>query len=773
MRTAVVFSCVLVAACLTGCSAGHKEVKTVENGQKITITNRVISLEYDCRDGSFSALRAGRVFMKDARFGEDADTGSVRKVRVNDRIGRGEAIEVELASGRVHRVAVYRNLAFVCIKVSVRNSSGEAVTVSRLAAGRMPIEVGAGAEQLRILGCDGLTPGDRNRTSYMFLAAANPKKGDGVVCGWVTHERGSGIVASSADGGTVSIEPQVEYGKLRLEAGESTEGQTLAIGYFENALEGLEQYSDLMAKAYDIRLRNVPSGYCTWYSNPHGGASDEKHMAEMAQFCGKELRKYGFEVLQIDDKWQVSGRDFTGHNPKGPYPGGMEATAGRINAVGLTAGIWLIPFGWDPKREIFSDHQDWFVHNDEGKLYEVKWAGTCLDMTHPEARQFLREVVARITRQWGYKYIKIDGLWTGMAVKILYPQPTYRDDRLGDAVFHDPSKTNVQAYRDGLRLVREAAGDDVYILGCNVAQNMRTLGASVGLVDGMRVGSDIGARWGAVLKGATMGTRLYFLHGRVWHNDPDCLMLREPLTIDQARAWGSWVGISGQLNMVSEWLPGLSGERLEVLKRSIPNHGGCGRPVDLFKSPLAQVWHLSSGSGQTRRDIVGLFNWDEKKADAVEVGFEDLGLPNDWGNRYVGFDYWDDHFIGAFEGGSLLVELRPSSCAVIAIRQVREQPVVVSTSRHVTQGMIDVIEEHWDNGKKELRGKSAVVGGDAYEVRIYDPADGERTASAAVSEADRDAGVTVETRQNGGRIRVTVGSPENREVSWTVVFEGN
>src|SRR5262249_3043725 len=158
----------------------------------------------------------------------------------------------------------------------------------------------------------------------------------------------------------------------------------------------------------------------------------------------------------------------------------------EIRRLGLTPGIWLIPFGWDPQRLLFQDHQDWFVHHADGSLYAVHWAGTCLDMTHPGARELLRETVSRMTREWGYRYLKIDGLWPGMGTDILLPEPAYRDDRLGDAVFHDPAKTNLEAYREGLELVREAAGADVYILGCNIAQNMRTLGASMGRVDGMR-----------------------------------------------------------------------------------------------------------------------------------------------------------------------------------------------------------------------------------------------------------------------------------------------
>ncbi|MHC4207865.1 MAG: glycoside hydrolase family 36 protein, partial [Planctomycetota bacterium] len=601
---------------------------------------------------------------------------------------------------------------------------------------------------------------------------AEPDTRSGVVSGWLTNDRASGVVLSKPAESSVHIEARSEYGNLLIEPGENAAGETFAIGYFDDALRGLEEYADIIAKRYKIKLPEIPSGYCTWYSKPHGGASDEAHMAELAEFCGQELTKFGFDLLQIDDKWQLSRRDFTNYNPNGPYPNGMKPTAGKINEHGMTAGIWFIPTGWDPNRPVFDNHQDWFVHKDDGSIYTVHWAGSCLDMTHPEACEFLHGVIAQMTRDWGYKYIKIDGLWTGMAVKILYPKPDYREDNLGDAVFHNPAKTNIEAYRDGLKLVRKAAGRDVYILGCNIAQNMRTLGASIGLVNGMRIGRDINADFKKIIPCAEMGSRLYFMHNRLWHNDPDCLMLREPLTLDQARAWGSWIGISGQLNIVSEWLPDLPDERLDIIKRSMPNHGLCARPIDLFESTLAQVWHLTDSTGQQRKDVIALFNWDDKKSETVRVELENLNLPDERSSTYVGFDYWANKFVSPFSG-AIERELRPSSCRIISIRPLGDKPILVSTSRHVSQGIVDVTQESWNSRIKEMRGKSKVVAEDPYELRIYAPFSNAswQIGSANVSQADNQAGVTIESKQDGPEIRVTINSPGNRTVSWKITFK--
>jgi hypothetical protein len=772
MKTSFFATICLLPAFISGCvTITHQHNQNVK---RLTIQNGILSVSYDVQDGTFSARQGDKVFIKEASFQNDADgrVPKVRATRIQNTLGSARAIEIKYPFGNIYTLALNRNSPFVFIKTLIHNPSYEKLIINKMTPVSFQVDLDKAVEDLRILGCDGLTSAEKERISYTFLAMAEPETRAGVVAGWLTNDRASGVVLSKPAESAVRFEARSEYGNLLIEPGKNVAGETFVIGYFDDALAGLEEYANTIAKSYRIRLPEIPSGYCTWYSNPHGGASDEKHMAELAEFCGRQLTKFGFNLLQIDDKWQLSRRDFTNYNPKGPYPNGMKPTAEKINEEGMTAGIWFIPTGWDPNRPVFENHRDWFVHKKDGSIYTVYWAGSCLDMTNPEARKFLYKVIAQMTRDWGYKYIKIDGLWSGMALKTLYPKPDYRRDNLGDAVFHDPAKTNIEAYRDGLKLVRKAAGRDVYILGCNIAQNMRTLGASIGLVDGMRVGSDIGARWSGILSGATMGTRLYFLHNRTWHNDPDCLMLREPLTLDQARCWGSWIGISGQLNIASEWLPGLPDDRLDIIKRSMPNHGLCARPIDLFESTLAKVWHLTSGKELQRKDIVALFNWDDKKSETIRVELDNLNLPDDGSGTYVGFDYWENKFVPPFSG-VLEARLRPSSCRVISIRPLGNSPVLVSTSRHVTQGIVDIEKQSWNSRTKEMTGTSKIVGEDPYELRIYAPTGNGlwKARSVNVSQADIQAGVTIESEQAGPEIRITINSPENRSVSWEIIFD--
>ncbi len=740
-------------------------VEATRTDKTIVLANGLITLQFDLTTGAFAAKAGQQTFLTQGRL--RWPSGEATIVDLSDPIGTGKAVEVAYADGGADRVALYPGVPLVCIQPRLYNG-GEAVTViDTITPATITVDLGRPADKLAVLGCDGLTDATAERASYSFLAAADPATRAGIVAGFLTHNRGSGIVHSSPDGRGIRIEGCSEYGKLRIAPGRTVAGEILAIGYFDDALDGLAAYADTAAAACEVQLPPIPSGYCTWY---HARALDAERAAELARFCADHLARFGFEVLQIDDQWQISGRDYTTHNPEGPYPDGMAPTAKTIREAGMTAGLWFIPFGWDHERDIFADHQDWFVHKTDGDVYPVKWAGTCLDMTHPEARRFLRETVSRMTDEWGYKYIKIDGLWSGMAVGIRYPDLAYADDRLGDAVFHDPSKTNVEAYRDGLSLVREAAGNDVFILGCNVAQNMRTLGGSFGRVDGMRVGRDISARWDKVVLCAVAGTWLYFFHGRLWHNDPDCLMLRDPLTLDQARAWGSWIAVSGQMNLVSEWLPDLPAEKLDVVKRSMPNHGLCGRPVDLFDTETPRIWQLSTGQGDARREIVALFNWDEGEARTVAATASSLGLPD--GGAWVGFDYWTNAFVGPFTD-SVAAEIAPASCRVIALRPALDRPQLVSTSRHICQGVIDVADEAWRPKDNTYAAVSKVVADDPYELRFAAgtgpvPA---KAVAAEVSDEDRDADVAIEITDAGPDARVVITSGTSRDVTWRVRFD--
>jgi hypothetical protein len=740
----------------------------------LVIQNAVLEAQYDASSGQFALIdrASGKPFVQKGELSAAGGTAAIAKL--NDPVfGAGQALTIVHADGGRDSVELFTNLPFALFRATLHNDAREVKVVRSLKTWKASGDVGAPAAELTSLGTAGLLSPDKNPGSYMWLAVAEPSSRRGVVAGWLTSHRGSGIVFSSVDQGQLQLAAQIDYGQLRLEPGHDETLETLAVGYFADARLGLEAWADAVAKIHKVKLRPQPAGYCTWYSQPYGGAADEKHLAELAVFSAKNLAPFGFSVVQIDDRWQEGishdgpKRNFTTHRVDGPYPHGMKAAADNIHSLGLTPGIWFLPFAGTSYDPFFKDHQDWFVKTKDGKPYEVKWGGTCLDMTNPGAREHLRSVAHRITHDWGFKYLKVDGLWTGTATKIMYVNSGYKDDGMGDAVFFDPNKTNVEAFRDGLKLLREAAGDDVFILGCNIPQNMRTFGAAFGLVDAMRVGPDNKADWKNMLRGPSFGTRQYFLNGRVWFNDPDPVYVREKVPLAQAQAICSWATLSGQLNLSSEWIPGLPPERLDILKRTLPAHGLLPRPVDIFDADLPRIWLLTDTRKPVRRDVVGVFNWDDRET-TIEYPLDRLGLEPS--ARYVAFDFWKNALVAPVNG-KLSVKVPGTSCAVLAVRPVSEHPQLISTSRHITQGIVDVLDESWNATANTLVGKSQLVGGDVYELRIAADNTGWIAEAVEISDADRAAGVKAELKQENGLVRATISSDQGREIAWSVRFK--
>jgi hypothetical protein len=198
--------------------------------------------------------------------------------------------------------------------------------------------------------------------------------------------------------------------------------------------------------------------------------------------------------------------------------------------------------------------------------------------------------------------------------------------------------------------------------------------------------------------------------------------------------------------------------------------------VDLFEEQVARVWLLSDTRTATRRDVVALFNWDAKNAATIEATLAHIGL--DPKQEYVAFDFWANKFLGTVKE-KIALNVPADSCAILAVRPVADHPQLLSTSAHVTQGMVDVTEENWIAETKTLRGTSRVVAADPYELRIAVPEQGNWKFK---KEDMLGMGSALDTRVKSvksepGLLRVTLeapgtaGSTRRETAHWFVKFE--
>ena len=738
--------------------------------QAAMIENRFLKVEIKGRALSLSAKALGRAFIPRAIFPQAIGRARVY-LRTHPVWGDGKVLELSHANGWKTKLALYPSSPFVHVHTQVVNKDGGTYEANAFDFLRLELDLGVPRGRLRVLGTGGLTAVEKSQGSYAFSAVADPETRSGVVLGWLTHEQGTGAFFPKAEGEKVTIGARIDFGTYRVKPGASRSTEVMLIGYFEDARLGLEAYADSVARHYRIKLRPCPGVYCTWY---HAGASNQDAIARNTEFADKHLKPFGLSVMQIDDKWQAllpkgfkhEGRiKTTGPikvfvDAKSNYSKGMAHTAGKITSHGMVAGIWFMPFAGNFRNPYFN--KDVFARNPDGTpFHDGRWSGTCLDATHPTGEAFIRERVKRIY-DWGYRYFKIDGMHTGAVTYNIYVNKGYKSKDFGKVLLHDPGKTQIQAYRKCLRILREEA-PAAFVLGCNVSQNMRSMGPAFGLIDAMRVGPDNGSagagRWNAVTVGAWHGTNLYFLNGRVWHNDPDPIYVRARNPLERARWMCSWLAVTGAMHTSSEQYDRLPPERLELLKRCLPSHSAAARPVDLFETNTPGIWLAHDG----RLNVIGLFNWKEKQPVEIAYDMKKLGL--DEAASYAAFDFWADKFLEPVRG-TLRQTLPGGTCRVLAVRAEADHPQLLSTSRHITQGLIDVVEEKWDPNSRTLTGRSLVVAGDTYELRVALPANGTWQIRSATAD-----GRQMETGEASARgVRVSWVPEKSATARWRIEF---
>jgi hypothetical protein len=154
--------------------------------------------------------------------------------------------------------------------------------------------------------------------------------------------------------------------------------------------------------------------------------------------------------------------------------------------------------------------------------------------------------------------------------------------------------------------------------------------------------------------------------------------------------------------------------------------------------------------------------FDLKGAPAQEVKFADLGLEAD--REYLVIEFWSQKCLGRFKGSFVAPAMDASNgMDIFAIRESRKHPWVISTTRHLSQGGVSLLGEHWDAATRTLSGKSAVVSGDPYVMTVHLP-NGFRLRRAEVK------GEPVESANHDETATVRILPAATRNLEWTLAF---
>ena len=522
---------------------------------------------------------------------------------------------------------------------------------------------------------------------------------------------------------------------------------TVIKNYYRDTL-GVKFYKPIPKDIFPL----PPSGLCTWYY--YYQHITDREVRLNTDWISANLKSYGAKYVQIDDGWQAlsasgrkGSRDWTGFDPN--FEGGMADLAAYIKSKGLVPGIWIAPHG-QSNAEVVKNYPGVFILKPDGTSPSKTWEGDwLLDPTSGAGRKYFHDLFSTM-HGWGYEYFKIDG------------QPIVVEEYDKHSEFMAvPGGAADSLYRITLDIVRDAIGNESYLLGC---WGLPVEGA--GIMDGSRTGGDVVLGWDGFFTALDPTMESYWQHNIVWYTDPDVMLLRQPLTIEQARVWATLQGLTGQALMSSDRLTDLSAERVDMMRKVYPATDI--RPLDLFPSEARKrIWDLKVNHLGRQYDVTGLFNFDEAKPVTMNLNWKELGIETD-APVHV-FDYWNSEYMGAWETGTAL-EIMPASVRVLTLVPDNGKIQLVSTSRHITQGWVDLRELRSDEQGTVISGVSTLPAGNEYKLHFACPRGKYfrvKTATAVAGKKKLD----VQASSHQGWAEVSFTAPVSGDISWSVSFE--
>lgn len=527
---------------------------------------------------------------------------------------------------------------------------------------------------------------------------------------------------------------------------------TVIEDYYARALE-IPYYEPLDKSVFPL----PPAGWCSWYYY-YREITPEEVLAN-ARWMSENLLDYGARYVQVDDGWQAEGdslggwRDWTGLDEDFQAIG-MDGLADSIRSLGLEAGIWLAPHGQSNAAPARASEA--FMWLEDGTSVP-SWVGRYLvDPTAPALDDYLTGLFGTL-RDWDYSYFKIDG-----QTVVLREYAEALEHMHGPVPEGEPEEVASELYRRTLRPIRETIGDRSYLLS-----SWGTAVPGVGILDGARTGGDVVLGRRGFLTGVRATQRWAFLHNIAWYSDPDVLLIRPPMTDGLARSWATMLGLTGQSLMANDRLPDLPPSRVKMLRQIFPATDI--RTLELYRPERTRksVVDLKVSHLGRSYDVVGVFNFGEDAQRGRHVAWSDLGL--DPSRKYHVFDFWSGVYLGPWEGG-VFVDVPATDVRVLTLVPADDQPVLLSTDRHITQGWVDLRAMKVDTTGPTLTGRSRVIARDDYVLTFgFPPGTGMRIAG--VSARGESGGVEAHTQSHIGYATVHLASPVTQAVDWEVRFE--
>lgn len=548
-------------------------------------------------------------------------------------------------------------------------------------------------------------------------------------------------------GGLTRLQAVCDFEGWELAAGGEVAAETLMIEARADLHASLHEWADRVAARYDPPIwPKIPGGWLGWaWVDGFTVERYEDVVMRNARAVRRRLPGFDIEYIwvsigNIEDGMPGNWTEWDDTN----FPHGHEWLVDELDKLGFKLGFWSGAF-WISSAlpDLVEELRDAMLFKDGEPLIScMRWnygASAAmppeqrphhysLDPTHPKAQAFLRGVF-ETCREWGVRYYMIDFLH---AISGATPGSTDYDD------YHDKSLIrSPQVYREGLRVVREAAGPETYLL----SSSGPTI-HNVGLMDACRVGNDYGEGralyphsyfypatfvinaadfWTSHRHASDNMAANYYTHRKLYLNDAGNVMtVDKPIPVCEAQITATIFGLCGGPVMLGDDIDRISEERLALIKKVFPRTPQVAVPLDLFDAPAPdypKLFHQRVMSDWGSWEVVGVLNYGDEPL-TLDVPFAPLGL--DPAQPQWLWEFWNEQYLGVATG-QFRALVPPRSARLYRLTACATHPWVLSTDMHVMQGQVELADVAWDPAAMTLSGAATRPAGETGNIFIIAP----------------------------------------------------
>lgn len=602
-------------------------------------------------------------------------------------------------------VAVAQTITPLEDRVRIHNATAQPVALRRVTVKEVPLRLSPEAVALVLSGWQG--PSNVRRiaaaklVSKTVLQIWDPARGEATQVGFTTFDRADAYV--EIEGGVARA--VCDFNGYLLAPGATVESERVEVMRGGDPVEALHQWASRVQRHYRPRIwPTTPVGWVGW-SWVDGFHHEKYEDVVRRNAAAIRARLRGFEVPYL---WVSLGnlRDREPGNwlvwNEELFPSGPRKLVADLREQDFTLGLWAGIFWMSSRLKQASEELRLAFLQSEGKPITVAHRELgdqfVLDPTHPRAQEFIARTF-RAYREWGIRYYMIDFLYS--------VSNTTPGRFLPDAYANAKLVPAAEAYREGLRVIREAVGPDTYLLSSTgpTLQN-------VGLVDGARVGTDYGegrpldgpgkAFWPATFvvnrpdfwtshRRATDALATHFFtHRKLFLADSgNVLTIDKPVPANDARITATIFGINGSPMMMGDDIDRMSPERLAMLKQLLPRSPEAAEPLDLFTAPepgYPKVFRVAVETPWEKYSLYAIFNYGDEILQQT-VALREPGRQTVW-------DFWEERQLGMVER-ELRLTVAPRSVKLVRVAPERSHPWLLSTDLHIRQGQSEIESVEW------------------------------------------------------------------------------